>query len=126
MSDEIVLQAMRFQALVGILPHELTTTQPIEIDLTVSVSRGDVVNTLVELHHRDGVAGLGHQARNIVEELILRRSTAGIIEEVERPFVMTGIVGQHVEAGPTEVRLKPHMVEEFKKGVMVAQTPEPR
>ncbi len=27
---------------------------------------------------------------------------------------------------PTEVRLKPQMVEEFKKGVMVAQTPEPR
>ena len=27
---------------------------------------------------------------------------------------------------PTEVRLQPKMVEEFKKGVMVAQTPEPR
>jgi len=25
---------------------------------------------------------------------------------------------------PTEVRLQPQMVEEFKKGVMVAQTPE--
>ena len=45
MSDEIVLRAMRFQALVGILPHELTTTQPIEIDLTVSIScGGDVVD----------------------------------------------------------------------------------
>ncbi len=27
---------------------------------------------------------------------------------------------------PTEVRLRPQMVEEFKRGVMVAQTPEPR
>ena len=27
---------------------------------------------------------------------------------------------------PTEVRLEPRMVEEFKRGVMVAQTPEPR
>ena len=27
---------------------------------------------------------------------------------------------------PTEIRLKPEMVEDFKKGVMVAQTPEPR
>ncbi len=27
---------------------------------------------------------------------------------------------------PTEVRLKPQMVDEFKKGVMVAQTPEPK
>lgn len=41
--DEIVLRAMRFQALVGILPHELTTTQPIEIDLNVSVGPGESV-----------------------------------------------------------------------------------
>jgi NADH-quinone oxidoreductase subunit B len=27
---------------------------------------------------------------------------------------------------PTEVRLKPDMVEEFKKSVMVAQVPEPQ
>ena len=27
---------------------------------------------------------------------------------------------------PTEVRLRPEMVEDFKRGVMVAQTPEPR
>ena len=34
---EITLRAMRFHALIGILPHERTTTQPLEIDLTVSV-----------------------------------------------------------------------------------------
>ena len=39
MYDEIVLRAMRFQALVGILPHELTTPQPIEIDLMVHSAR---------------------------------------------------------------------------------------
>jgi hypothetical protein len=27
---------------------------------------------------------------------------------------------------PTEVRLQPEMVEEFKSGVMVAQSPQPR
>jgi 7,8-dihydroneopterin aldolase/epimerase/oxygenase len=43
MSDEITLRAMRFQALVGILPHELTTPQPIEIDVTVNVDRGEDV-----------------------------------------------------------------------------------
>jgi 7,8-dihydroneopterin aldolase/epimerase/oxygenase len=43
MSDEIVLRAMRFQALVGILPHELTTPQPIEIDLTVSIGPGESI-----------------------------------------------------------------------------------
>jgi len=40
MSDqhEITLRAMRFHALVGILPHERVTAQPIEIDLTVRVA----------------------------------------------------------------------------------------
>jgi hypothetical protein len=27
---------------------------------------------------------------------------------------------------PTEIRLHPEMVEDFKRGVMVAQTPSPR
>ena len=58
MSDEIVLQAMRFQALVGILPHELTTPQPIEIDLTVSVSRGDDVVDYRRLY--DAAASIVH------------------------------------------------------------------
>ena len=34
MQDEITLHAMRFHALVGILPHERDIPQPIEIDLT--------------------------------------------------------------------------------------------
>lgn len=38
---EIALQGMRFHALVGILPHERTTPQPIEIDLRVQVADGD-------------------------------------------------------------------------------------
>jgi 7,8-dihydroneopterin aldolase/epimerase/oxygenase len=38
---EITLRAMRFHALVGILPHERTTPQPIEIDLRVRVAEGD-------------------------------------------------------------------------------------
>ena len=42
---EITLRAMRFHALVGILPHERTNPQPIEIDLTARVVReqGDQV-----------------------------------------------------------------------------------
>lgn len=40
---DITLRAMRFHALVGILPHERTTPQPIEIDLHVRVSDGDGV-----------------------------------------------------------------------------------
>jgi dihydroneopterin aldolase len=40
---EITLRAMRFHALVGILPHERTTPQPIEIDLRVRVADGEGV-----------------------------------------------------------------------------------
>lgn len=42
-STEITLRAMRFHALIGILPHERTTTQPVEIDLTVTIGDGDAV-----------------------------------------------------------------------------------
>jgi len=40
---EITLRAMRFHALVGILPHERTTPQPIEIDLRVELEDGQGV-----------------------------------------------------------------------------------
>jgi dihydroneopterin aldolase len=40
---EITLRGMRFHALVGILPHERTTPQPIEVDLQVRVADGDGV-----------------------------------------------------------------------------------
>ena len=46
---EITLRAMRFHALVGILPHERTTPQPIEIDLVVRVADGDGVVDYREL-----------------------------------------------------------------------------
>lgn len=42
-STEITLRAMRFHALVGILPHERTNAQPIEVDLTVTVGDGGAV-----------------------------------------------------------------------------------
>jgi 7,8-dihydroneopterin aldolase/epimerase/oxygenase len=42
-ATEITLRAMRFHALVGILPHEREHPQPIEIDLTVTVGDGDAV-----------------------------------------------------------------------------------
>ena len=38
--DEITLRGMRFHALIGILPHERTVPQPLEIDLTVTVAPG--------------------------------------------------------------------------------------
>lgn len=41
MTHEITLRAMRFHALVGILPHEREIPQPIEIDVTAHVSEGE-------------------------------------------------------------------------------------
>jgi|SRR3954452_10369943 dihydroneopterin aldolase len=40
-THEITLRAMRFHALVGILPHERELAQPIEIDITARVAEGD-------------------------------------------------------------------------------------
>ena len=34
MTDAVTLRGMRFQALIGILPHELEIAQPLEVDLT--------------------------------------------------------------------------------------------
>ena len=47
---EITLRAMRFHALVGILPHERDIPQPIEIDLTVTVAAGEGVIDYRELY----------------------------------------------------------------------------
>jgi len=40
-THEITLRAMRFHALVGILPHERELAQPIEIDVTARLGDGD-------------------------------------------------------------------------------------
>lgn len=43
--DEVTLRGMRFQTLVGILPHEQEIAQPLEVDLTVwAAARGIVVD----------------------------------------------------------------------------------
>jgi len=41
--QEITLRAMQFHALVGVLPHERTVPQPVEIDLQVHIAEADVV-----------------------------------------------------------------------------------
>ena len=38
-THEITLRAMRFHALVGILPHERELEQPIEIDVTAMLPK---------------------------------------------------------------------------------------
>lgn len=41
--DAISLQAMSFHTLIGVLPHEREHPQPLEIDLTAWIPRGDAV-----------------------------------------------------------------------------------
>ena len=60
-SIEITLRAMRFHALVGILPHERTTPQPIEIDLAVTIGDGEGVVDYRRLYEATAaVTGSGH------------------------------------------------------------------
>jgi dihydroneopterin aldolase len=58
--QEINLHAMRFHALVGILPHERTVPQPIEIDLHIRVDNAEGVidyRALYELVAQTFLAG---------------------------------------------------------------------
>lgn len=41
--DEITLRGMRFHTLVGVLPHEREHPQPLEVDLTAWVVRGQPI-----------------------------------------------------------------------------------
>lgn len=79
---EITLQAMRFHALVGILPHERTIAQPIEIDLRVRVADGDVVVDYRALY--DIVAGVVNAGPLDFLEQIADRIAAGAIEHNTR------------------------------------------
>jgi len=45
----VKLEAMRFHARIGVLPHEAEIAQPIEVDISAWVSRGD------SAHGADGV-----------------------------------------------------------------------
>jgi dihydroneopterin aldolase len=68
---EITLSAMRFHALVGILPHERTTPQPIDVDLRVDVADGEgivdysalyaVVAAVFSSNHIDYLEEIGEQ-----------------------------------------------------------------
>ena len=89
---EITLRAMRFHALVGILPHERATRQPIEVDLRVRVGAGDVVvdyrglydlvarvlepgpiDFLEEIADRIASAALAHNARVHAARVAVRK-----------------------------------------------------
>lgn len=81
-ATEITLRAMRFHSFVGILPHERTHAQPIEIDLVVTVGDGDSVVDYRRLYEATAsvIAG-GHI--DFLED-IAERVAAGAFETSDR------------------------------------------
>ena len=67
-TDEITLRGMRFHALIGVLPHEREHAQPVEVDLTAWVSRGEGVLDYRRLYARVKEA-MESQALFYLEEL---------------------------------------------------------
>ena len=92
---EITLKGMRFHALVGILPHERTSPQPIEIDLGVTVIEGKSVVDYRHLYEAaSSVVAAGH---------------IDFLEEIaERVAGAVFAVSSRVAAAQVSVR-KPHV-----------------
>ena len=96
--DQIVLRGMRFQALVGILPHELTTPQPIEIDLAVSTGPGESVVDYRRLY--DAAAAIVDSGHIGYLEDIAERVAASAFSTSERVTrVQVAVRKPHVALG---------------------------
>jgi dihydroneopterin aldolase len=77
-ATEVTLRAMRFHALIGILPHERTTPQPIEIDLVVTVGDGEAVVDYRRLY--DATARIVNAGHTDFLEDIANRVASGALE----------------------------------------------
>jgi dihydroneopterin aldolase len=97
-TTEITLRAMRFHALVGILPHEKTHAQPIEIDLVAMVGEGkDVVDYRRLYEATAGVVAAGHID---YLETIAERVTAAAFDTSDRIIrVRVAVKKPHVALG---------------------------
>jgi dihydroneopterin aldolase len=94
--DEITLRGMRFHALIGILPHERTVPQPLEVDLTVHVAPGegvvdyrklyDVAAAVISSGPTDYLEEIGDRiARGVLDERVFHARVA-----VRKPHVALG------------------------------------
>src|SRR5262245_864377 len=89
---------MRFHALVGILPHERMTPQPIEIDLRVRVADGDGVvdyrplypaaSDVIEHGHIDFLEEIGD--RIAARALAVHERVRAVRVAVRKPHVALG------------------------------------
>jgi dihydroneopterin aldolase len=97
-STEITLQAMRFHTLVGILPHERTNAQPIEVDLTATIGAGDdvvdyrrlydAVAAVINAGHIDFLEDIAEQIADASFGVSTRVTRASIA--VRKPHVSLG------------------------------------
>ena len=99
---EITLRAMRFHALVGILPHERTTPQPIEIDLSVRVADGEGVVDYRALQEIAGaIMSSGHI--DFLEEIGGRVAEGALAHSPRVRWARVAVRKPHVAlAGPLE------------------------
>jgi len=94
----ITLRAMRFHALVGILPHERELAQPIEVDVTAQVGEGDGIVDYRRMY--DATASVfSHGPVDFLEEIAERvasrlfedhRRIAAVRVAVRKPQVALG------------------------------------
>jgi dihydroneopterin aldolase len=94
----ITLKGMRFHAIVGILPHEREVAQPIEVDLTVTVSEGTGIVDYARLYRAaSGVLTSG--AIDFLEQIADRVADAAfeVSERVTR--VSVAVRKPHVPLG---------------------------
>lgn len=89
---------MRFHALVGILPHERETRQPLEIDLTVAVMDGEGVVDYRALY--DGVASIVNAGHiDFLEELGDRIASSVLNAHARAQHVRVATRKPHVALG---------------------------
>jgi len=99
----VTLRGMRFHALVGILPHERTIPQPLEIDVTAIVPRGAVVDYrgIYDAAHAAVEAGtleyLEHVAEDVATRVLALVSVLLVRVAVRKPHVALPGPLEHAE-----------------------------
>ena len=98
MPTEITLKSMRFHALVGILPNERVTPQPIEVDLTVSVGAGESVLDYRDLYEITSAILKGGQI-DFLEEIAERIADSAITRSPRVRSARVAVRKPHVALG---------------------------
>ena len=103
-TESVSLRGMRFHVLVGVLPHEQTHPQPLEVDVTVwRAARSDDGEPADE---NDGVVDY----RDLYDVVAARVTAAPLrfLEDVARTLVADLLARPHVRRARVAVR-KPHV-----------------